>query len=48
MGAQDKMASPEIEDKVLSVTLVGTEIRLQSSRTGERNRNSTSESLAAF
>jgi hypothetical protein len=46
MGAQDKMASPEIEDKLLSVMLVGTVIKLQSSETAERNRDSTLESLA--
>jgi hypothetical protein len=46
MGAQDKMASLEIEDKVLSVMLVGAVIKLQSSETAERNHDSTLESLA--
>ncbi len=48
MGAQDKTASLEIEDKVLSVTLVGTVIRLQSSEIVERIHDSTLESLAEF
>jgi hypothetical protein len=48
MGAQDKVASPEIEAQVLSVMLVGAVIRLLSSATSERNCDSTLESLAAF
>jgi len=48
VGTQDKAASPEIVDKVLSVILVGTKIMLQSSRIVERNHDSTSDNLAAL
>ncbi len=48
VSLQRKAASPEIEDTVLSVMLVGTVFRLQSSGIDERNHESILKSLAAF
>jgi hypothetical protein len=45
MGTQKTAASPEMEDKVLSVMFVGTVTRLQFCGIGERNRDPPSDSL---